>query len=159
MEQNLNCRVLSGSFSNRLIQKLSQNVPCLSKTEICDWGWLNIYWKLKWLIFTALDLCGTRISICYLLLKMHRSTWGFMNIDFSFNQGRCISFTRVKSDGTSTPYSPPPKNDAIPLNSTTRSPSPAASLQPPSRQPPPGPPPSRAPPGPPPSRPPPQPMA
>ncbi|XP_019358083.1 PREDICTED: anthrax toxin receptor-like [Gavialis gangeticus] len=75
------------------------------------------------------------------------------------DKGRCISFTRVKSDGTSTPYSPPPKNDAIPLNSTTRSPSPAASLQPPSRQPPPGPPPSRAPPGPPPSRPPPQPMA
>nr|XP_009676175.1 PREDICTED: anthrax toxin receptor-like isoform X3 [Struthio camelus australis] len=78
------------------------------------------------------------------------------------DKGRCINFTRVKSDGTSAPYSPPPKlprRDDIPLNNAPRSPSPPVSLQPPSRQPPPGPPPSRAPPGPPPSRPPPQPIA
>ncbi|KAM3666795.1 anthrax toxin receptor-like [Ammospiza maritima maritima] len=78
------------------------------------------------------------------------------------DKGRCINFTRVKSDGTSAPYSPPPKlplRDNAPLNNAPRSPSSPVSLQPPSRQPPPGPPPSRAPPGPPPSRPPPQPMA
>ncbi|XP_076194789.1 anthrax toxin receptor-like isoform X2 [Aptenodytes patagonicus] len=78
------------------------------------------------------------------------------------DKGRCINFTRVKSDGTSAPYSPPPKlprRDDVPLNNAPRNPSPPVSLQPPSRQPPPGPPPSRAPPGPPPSRPPPQPMA
>uniref|UniRef100_A0A6G1RVC7 Anthrax toxin receptor n=1 Tax=Hypotaenidia okinawae TaxID=2861861 RepID=A0A6G1RVC7_9GRUI len=78
------------------------------------------------------------------------------------DKGRCINFTRVKSDGTSAPYSPPPKlprPDTTVLNNAPRNPSPPVSLQPPSRQPPPGPPPSRAPPGPPPSRPPPQPMA
>ncbi|KAI1236365.1 hypothetical protein IHE44_0001654 [Lamprotornis superbus] len=78
------------------------------------------------------------------------------------DKGRCINFTRVKSDGTSAPYSPPPKlpvRDHAALNNTPRSPASPVSLQPPSRQPPPGPPPSRAPPGPPPSRPPPQPMA
>ncbi|OPJ84423.1 anthrax toxin receptor-like [Patagioenas fasciata monilis] len=78
------------------------------------------------------------------------------------DKGRCINFTRVKSDGTSAPYSPPPKlprHDSVPLNNAPRNPPPPVSLQPPSRQPPPGPPPSRAPPGPPPSRPPPQPMA
>ncbi|KAM9282366.1 anthrax toxin receptor-like [Cariama cristata] len=78
------------------------------------------------------------------------------------DKGRCINFTRVKSDGTSAPYSPPPKlprRDDVPLNNAPRNPSSPVSLQPPSRQPPPGPPPSRAPPGPPPSRPPPQPMA
>ncbi|KAJ7397652.1 Anthrax toxin receptor 1 [Pitangus sulphuratus] len=78
------------------------------------------------------------------------------------DKGRCINFTRVKSDGTSAPYSPPPKlprRDNVPLNNAPRNPSSPVSLQPPSRQPPPGPPPSRAPPGPPPSRPPPQPMA
>ncbi|KAM6306205.1 anthrax toxin receptor-like [Aegotheles albertisi] len=77
------------------------------------------------------------------------------------DKGRCINFTRVKSDVTSAPYSPPPKllqRDNVPLNNAPRNP-PPVSLQPPSRQPPPGPPPSRAPPGPPPSRPPPQPMA
>ncbi|XP_010140426.1 PREDICTED: anthrax toxin receptor 1-like [Buceros rhinoceros silvestris] len=78
------------------------------------------------------------------------------------DKGRCINFTRVKSDGTSAPYRPPPKlpqRDDVPLNNAPRNSSPPVSLQPPSRQPPPGPPPSRAPPGPPPSRPPPQPMA
>ncbi|XP_017659683.1 PREDICTED: anthrax toxin receptor-like isoform X1 [Lepidothrix coronata] len=78
------------------------------------------------------------------------------------DKGRCINFTRVKSDGTPAPYSPPPKlprRDNIPLNNAPRISSSPVSLQPPSRQPPPGPPPSRAPPGPPPSRPPPQPMA
>ncbi|XP_008171277.2 anthrax toxin receptor-like [Malaclemys terrapin pileata] len=75
------------------------------------------------------------------------------------DKGRCINFTRVKSDGSTTPYRPPPKHDATPLNNTPRSTSPSASLQPPSRQPPPGPPPSRVPPGPPPARPPPQPLA
>ncbi|XP_074814663.1 anthrax toxin receptor-like isoform X2 [Natator depressus] len=75
------------------------------------------------------------------------------------DKGRCINFTRVKSDGSTTPYRPPPKHDATPLNNAPRSASPSASLQPPSRQPPPGPPPSRVPPGPPPARPPPQPLA
>ncbi|XP_058277560.1 anthrax toxin receptor-like isoform X3 [Hirundo rustica] len=78
------------------------------------------------------------------------------------DKGRCINFTRVKSDGTSAPYRPPPKlpcRDNAPFNNAPRNPSSPVSLQPPSRQPPPGPPPSRAPPGPPPSRPPPQPVA
>ncbi|XP_071604931.1 anthrax toxin receptor-like [Heliangelus exortis] len=73
------------------------------------------------------------------------------------DKGRCINFTRVKSDGTSARYSQPPQHDNVPINNAPRNPS--VSLQPPARQPPPGPPPSRAPPGPPPSRPPPQPMA
>nr|XP_014426511.1 anthrax toxin receptor-like [Pelodiscus sinensis] len=75
------------------------------------------------------------------------------------DKGRCMNFTRVKSDGSTAPYRPPPKHDDAPLHNAPRSPSPPVSPQPPSRQPPPGPPPSRVPPGPPPSRPPPQPLA
>ncbi|KAJ1144519.1 hypothetical protein NDU88_010817 [Pleurodeles waltl] len=77
------------------------------------------------------------------------------------DKGRCMNFTRVKADGTSTSLiSPPrkPNTDSIPLNSAPRPQPPPPSTQPPGRQPPPGPPPSRMPPGPPPSRPPPQPI-
>uniref|UniRef100_G3WQK5 ANTXR like n=1 Tax=Sarcophilus harrisii TaxID=9305 RepID=G3WQK5_SARHA len=78
------------------------------------------------------------------------------------DKGRCINFTRVKSDGKPTafkqPPRPPPSHESVPLNNAPRGPPPpTASLQPPSRQLPPVPPPARLPPGPPPSRPPPQP--
>ncbi|XP_074152247.1 anthrax toxin receptor-like isoform X2 [Sminthopsis crassicaudata] len=78
------------------------------------------------------------------------------------DKGRCINFTRVKSDGKPTafkqPPRPPPSHESVPLNNAPRGPPPpTASFQPPSRQLPPVPPPARLPPGPPPSRPPPQP--
>ncbi|OCT70300.1 hypothetical protein XELAEV_18037223mg, partial [Xenopus laevis] len=64
------------------------------------------------------------------------------------DEGRCINFTRVKADGTSTIYTP---SATRPATNNTHQP-------PPQRQRPPGPPPSRVPPGPPPARPPPHPM-
>ncbi|XP_053306492.1 anthrax toxin receptor 1-like [Spea bombifrons] len=64
------------------------------------------------------------------------------------DKGRCINFTRLKADGTSTIYTPPATS--IPVKNIPKKP-----MQ---RQPPPGPPPARVPPGPPPSRPPPQPI-
>ncbi|KAE8591653.1 hypothetical protein XENTR_v10018529 [Xenopus tropicalis] len=64
------------------------------------------------------------------------------------DKGRCINFTRVKADGTSTIYTPSATN---PTTNNIHKP-------PPQRHPPPGPPPSRVPPGPPPARPPPHPV-
>ncbi|XP_048360807.1 anthrax toxin receptor-like [Sphaerodactylus townsendi] len=72
--------------------------------------------------------------------------------------GRCMNFTRVKSDGTIVSYSPsqkPSKPRSI-YKAAPNSSSLGPTEPPPSRQLPPGPPPSRLPPGPPPSRPAPQ---
>nr|XP_056705775.1 anthrax toxin receptor-like [Euleptes europaea] len=72
--------------------------------------------------------------------------------------GRCMNFTRVKSDGTVVSYSPSHKlPKPHPVYRAAQNPSSPGPTQPaPCRQLPPGPPPSRQPPGPPPSRPPPQ---
>ncbi|XP_028584717.2 anthrax toxin receptor-like [Podarcis muralis] len=74
------------------------------------------------------------------------------------DKGRCINFTRVKSDGTVISYSAPQQpREHHTLNNAPKSPSSPAPMQPPPcRQLPPAPPPSRCPPRPPPSRPPPQ---
>ncbi|KAJ6661762.1 hypothetical protein lerEdw1_013284 [Lerista edwardsae] len=73
------------------------------------------------------------------------------------DKGRCINFTRVKSDGSIISYSPPqkpPDRDTNVLNNAARnSLSPMPKQPPPNRQLPARPPPSRLPPGPPPSRP------
>ncbi|XP_015267829.1 PREDICTED: anthrax toxin receptor 1-like, partial [Gekko japonicus] len=73
------------------------------------------------------------------------------------DQGRCMNFTRVKSDGTAVSYRPPQKPpEPRPIYRAAPNCSPGPVQPPPCRELPPGPPPSRQPPGPPPSRPPPQ---